>query len=775
VKQAQVGPPSKFPCSSTDRFSDTLPDGASTEAAPLNKRRKQGPVSGRYQVVGTIFTRSSFFQPNSRPGPASHATSSNSAPSNNRSKRAADTTRTGRGQIQFSQDRNSTSDGDEDPECTLTTSSSSLSDPPSSDPEAAQPQVFTRGQPQQNFAIPPKSQLAQREVDEAKAAHDNEKNKAQKMTVSAQPQEPQRIQNRFQLEAELDAKNTVMAGAKRKRTDDVAARRELEKQQKAAELERLDAKIIPAPLPYRLQLPTLAPRQNHTGRSLKLNLVAGDPTFPLTPRVRELFVSFLMDAMRDCRVAQDKVALTTNYWHVWLKPVHEGRYTYEEIDMERVCRKLINIAEALHAHGLGATDIYCPETIRKAMTAQPMLFENRISKLGALMRKTKARCNEFMLGNTLEDTVALIDLKVSDQKSNNANNHMRSVKIEQTNKFLQVPKGSKWPKDKKGRPLKHSDLVALGYFTPDGMMVDGVKDEHDAVNDGSDSQPATAVHQLPHPAPASTHQHEGPQGQKPNLDWLAEWNISHTNLTSPFLMPNVEPLEAFSPTYPRGAFEGYESGGSGGEHAYSNIWQPPVGSEPFTPMSPALIDPALNIFDGGPASSASGGFDNFSVGNGQQMGPYAGMPSPYDSDMAFAGLWEIPQGLQTGPAYYTRPEAQQAFVSDGAEHELLKINRHTSGTNPVKPVAEVEESREIGEGQDEGVIQPVNKRARRGKLDPDSSKERQGVSTNSLLRTHTARPSAKHGSKRQVSKVYKSGRPIHENLTSSEAADAEND
>lgn len=504
--------------------------------------------------------------------------------------------------------------------------------------------------------IPPKSQLTQREEDEAKAARDMGKKKTK---VSAKPQEPQDIQSRFQLRAKPGVNGSAAAGAKPKRTRGAQADRELEKKQKAAELDALQAMVIPVPLPYKLQLPALPQRQNHTGRNLKLKLMTPDPTFPRTPAAREYYVAILVDAIRDCRIAQDKVALTTNYWYVWLKPVLEGRYAYEELDMERVCRKLVNIAEALHIHGLGATDIYCPETIRKAMAAQPMLFGNRISKLATLMRKTKARCNEFMLGNTLEDTIALIDLKVSDQKSNSANNYMRSLKAEETNKFLKIPKGAKWPKDKEGHPLAHSELLARRYDTPESTMLDEVKEEHDGLGQGEGWQHAEVVHQPLFAESGSVSQQEGYHDQKPALNWLADVDLSTFGFASQHGAHRMDLTTPGSFTSPHGAFEDFLSRGAEVEGAHGSASQSPRGSQSFAPTHPAQMEPTASYFDSSRMSNSREGFDNFNVGYGQHLGQQVGMPPlpPHGFAPPFAGIGDISRDLQAWP-YGAHSETQ---------------------------------------------------------------------------------------------------------------------
>ena len=352
---------------------------------------------------------------------------------------------------------------------------------------------------------PPKSQLTQREENEAKAARKANKQKTQKKAVfksrpASKPSAPKPVvpkpqKTETQSEEEVEDRQDAELYPRAQRSAAAKVKRDSEKAEKEREIAALQARGFKKPAPYTLQLPPLPARQNTSGRDFRLNTDPSDDTFPLDHEMREAAVSTLMDAMRDSRVAQDKVALTTNFWHTWLKLGVEGKYPYEKIDMERVCRKLVNIAEALHEHGMGATDIYCRRTIDRACAAPAMKFGVRIDKLAKLMRGTKARCNEFMLGNTLEDTVALIDTKIADLKSNGANNHMRSVKVKEYNKRLGFKMREKWPKDENGDPLPYEGLGKVPfeeldedpYGTPESMMSpEGMKDEDDELADAGE-------------------------------------------------------------------------------------------------------------------------------------------------------------------------------------------------------------------------------------------------------------------------------------------------
>lgn len=219
------------------------------------------------------------------------------------------------------------------------------------------------------------------------------------------------------------------------------ARKEDEKAQRVQQAEQLQRLPRPAPPPYNLQLPSLPPRGNITNRNLPIKLVSADHTLPKNDNERQHWTTVLVHAMRDVREAEDKVASTTDFVHVWLENAHAQTFGFDEVHMEQVCRKLVSVAEGLHRHGVGATEIFCPRTVKKVLEAKALTFQQRIECLAALMRKSKARCNDFMIGNTQEDTVALVADKLTAHRSNSKNNATRSVKYHQVAGIQQASNG----------------------------------------------------------------------------------------------------------------------------------------------------------------------------------------------------------------------------------------------------------------------------------------------------------------------------------------------
>lgn len=244
--------------------------------------------------------------------------------------------------------------------------------------------------------------------------------------------EEQRL--RDEAKAERDAARAVRA-AERK-----AEKKAEDEEKKVAAMQEVNSLIAaarPAPPHYNLQLTSPPPRPNITGRTIPLSLLPQDSSFPLSHVARETFVEQLLTSMRDIRDAEDTISPTTEFKSMWLKPGLKGQISYGDVsNLERVCRELVAVAEALHTHGLGATRIYCARTIQKAESAKAMSFKERIDKLALLIRKSKARCHDFLLGNTMDDTIALIDQKLKDQRTNAANNKNRSDKLSYTNKLF---------------------------------------------------------------------------------------------------------------------------------------------------------------------------------------------------------------------------------------------------------------------------------------------------------------------------------------------------
>lgn len=430
--------PSPAPAVTESELASTIVRSSRATAIPLSRAHTRSQSTG---LLTDWHLHNSLSNDRVAPAPASAAASP--APAITRKKTATDASSS----HILRRISPAASDNQRDPVATQDTDSSSELDiplaslQPSPKPKAArargkatshQPSGVTKLKPKPVvFAKPHKSPLLLQQEKEQEQREKEEKRAAKEFA-----------------QAQTRAANDV---AKSKSAAEGQIKREKKKLEKLQELaELMDQDRIAPPL-WALRLPSLPPRQNITGRALPMKVPSVDDTLPSTEAARTTFVAQLVDAMRDVRQAEDAVSPTVDFWYVWLKPSLEGKYSYNEHDMEWICRKLVSTAEGLHHHGLGATEIFCPRAIQKAQAAKEMTFKERIDKLADLMRKSKARCNNFMLNNTLEDTVALIDLKISDQVSNGNNNRTRSMKLVHSNNLLGIEKGMKWPKDKDGK------------------------------------------------------------------------------------------------------------------------------------------------------------------------------------------------------------------------------------------------------------------------------------------------------------------------------------
>jgi hypothetical protein len=95
--------------------------------------------------------------------------------------------------------------------------------------------------------------------------------------------------------------------------------------------------------------------------------------------------------MRDVRVAGDKIAITGEFRINWLDIAPNQIFYSDKVEVEQVSRKLVSIAEGIHAHGLGSTDIYNPDTLKIAQNAATGSFKSEIKALVSHILKSKSR------------------------------------------------------------------------------------------------------------------------------------------------------------------------------------------------------------------------------------------------------------------------------------------------------------------------------------------------------------------------------------------------
>lgn len=73
---------------------------------------------------------------------------------------------------------------------------------------------------------------------------------------------------------------------------------------------------------------------------------------PLTDTAREPFIRVVVTASRDVWVAEDRIAVTSDFRISWLDLDLNQIFCYDEVDTERVSRQFSCITEGNHAHKL---------------------------------------------------------------------------------------------------------------------------------------------------------------------------------------------------------------------------------------------------------------------------------------------------------------------------------------------------------------------------------------------------------------------------------------
>ncbi|KAF1930479.1 uncharacterized protein M421DRAFT_418792 [Didymella exigua CBS 183.55] len=392
--------------------------------------------------------------------------------------------------------------------------------------------------------------------------------------------------------------------------------------------------------------------------------------------------------------------------------------------MERICRKLVNTAEALYAHRMGATDIYCRETINKARTAQPMTFKNRIGRLALLMRKTKARCSDFLLGNTLEDTIALVNIKLSDQESNAANNRLRSLKAERANDFCGIAKDAKWPKDEDGEPALFPFLHGPVYGPAESVSPGDMKNGHDELAGGGEMQHAADFHQ-PYMVDPGAPQYPGSL-----QDCTLAPPVAHQRGFG--LSGDLEPLHVnFGINFPttdsraRGfsGFKGLHGQTPEAEMHPGNMHVFPDELHASVPVVPFHMGPAFNGPIEAPSAYSAHVVDMAMIkGVRIPIPPVAMSHVVYQNLGLGASLLNGNQGAMFEnhhgyPLYGPFSQDRQAFVAATAGDEILEVDRsagYYKFSRPIRRTAQEIGFLENDGGEGEGVVEPTNRRTRGG-------------------------------------------------------------
>jgi hypothetical protein len=148
---------------------------------------------------------------------------------------------------------------------------------------------------------------------------------------------------------------------------------------------------------------------------------AQDDTIPRTKHARAQNVVKLLDAMQDTTQCKDQQS----------PPAFRNRWTSNAIHkpdpahMEKVCWKLVDIAERLHTYGPSSLSIYDNETLQIAHKSRDLTFEQRIDNICALLRLSKSRCFSLLKNENLETTVSAPAQRIAGLKTNFTQNGRR--------------------------------------------------------------------------------------------------------------------------------------------------------------------------------------------------------------------------------------------------------------------------------------------------------------------------------------------------------------
>ncbi|CAO2649828.1 Nn.00g011200.m01.CDS01 [Neocucurbitaria sp. VM-36] len=150
-----------------------------------------------------------------------------------------------------------------------------------------------------------------------------------------------------------------------------------------------------------------------------------DPTIPTTDSQRANYVLRLLLAMRNRNNVLDKDVESKRYNATGQDDMGSGYY-YKEEDMEKVCWEIVHIAEELHNRGPNTLSIYDRETLKNVKKDINLTFEERMQCVIKLLCFFKSKCDAFMKGSTLEETVALPLQRLTQALTNRDQNDKRA-------------------------------------------------------------------------------------------------------------------------------------------------------------------------------------------------------------------------------------------------------------------------------------------------------------------------------------------------------------
>ncbi|KAF1846237.1 uncharacterized protein K460DRAFT_406455 [Cucurbitaria berberidis CBS 394.84] len=166
-------------------------------------------------------------------------------------------------------------------------------------------------------------------------------------------------------------------------------------------------------------------RDSVLNRDLDCMPPSPDLSIPKTDEQRAGYVLRLLLAMRNRDDVLDKDVESKRYNATGTDDMGGGYY-YKEEDMEKVCWEIVNIAEKLHIHGPNILSIYDRETLRNIKRDINFTFEERMQCLIKMLCFFKSRCDAFMKGSAMEETVAQPLQKLTQALTNRNQNDKRA-------------------------------------------------------------------------------------------------------------------------------------------------------------------------------------------------------------------------------------------------------------------------------------------------------------------------------------------------------------
>ncbi|KNG44020.1 hypothetical protein TW65_09101 [Stemphylium lycopersici] len=224
-----------------------------------------------------------------------------------------------------------------------------------------------------------------------------------------------------------------------------------------------------------------------------------DDTIPNTDTERAAYVFSLLEAMKDTSKCEDRSRNSTfqNRW------VANAPYEPLPDQMEKVCWKIVDVAEKLHIHGPASLSIYDPQALTSVFKSRLLTFKERIEHTCHLMRLSKARCFHILKGENIETTVGSPVQRINGTKVNKDQNGKRQQIMEEGRPLWKKKNGaggtsqSPAPDNEQGNVKDSVDHVDI-ECVPAGDVVG-----HDSLVEVQHGAPLRGPHEASHNFPTN--------------------------------------------------------------------------------------------------------------------------------------------------------------------------------------------------------------------------------------------------------------------------------